>query len=164
MYRRWAVMSTMALVPRRLSQGMRWASGQRSPSMHLRFPGDDGSSMGGGGGGAAALKAAAAADDDDDDSRSWPAAWTLKSGTSAITRSYNQPSHRSANSCTSVDGYVTPTPPRCTTCLRKHGGHDWSNQMHLLQLVGCYDSKGWLCARERAAKCRGVVLFWNVGS
>ena len=28
----------------------------------------------------------------------------------------------------------------------------------------CYDSKGWLCARERAAKCRGVVLFWNVGS
>jgi hypothetical protein len=22
----------------------------------------------------------------------------------------------------------------------------------------CYDSKGWLCARERAAKCRGVVL------
>jgi hypothetical protein len=28
----------------------------------------------------------------------------------------------------------------------------------------CYDSKGWLCAKERAAKCRGVVLFWNVGS
>jgi hypothetical protein len=27
----------------------------------------------------------------------------------------------------------------------------------------CYDSKGWLCARERARKVRGVVLFWNVG-
>jgi hypothetical protein len=27
----------------------------------------------------------------------------------------------------------------------------------------CYDSKGWLCARERARKSRGVVLFWNVG-
>jgi hypothetical protein len=27
----------------------------------------------------------------------------------------------------------------------------------------CYDSKGWLHARERAGKVRGVVLFWNVG-
>jgi hypothetical protein len=27
----------------------------------------------------------------------------------------------------------------------------------------CYDSKGWLCAMERARKVRGVVLFWNVG-
>eukprot|EP01049_Picozoa_sp_SAG25_P008472 SAG25_NODE_764_length_5503_cov_13.115470_3_plen_79_part_00 len=28
----------------------------------------------------------------------------------------------------------------------------------------CYDSKGWMHAKERARKSRGVVLFWNVGS
>jgi hypothetical protein len=28
----------------------------------------------------------------------------------------------------------------------------------------CYDSKGWLYAKERARKSKGVVLFWNVGS